>query len=93
MYKKICLKEGEIWQNVFQTKLLSRLSRKVCRLLSSPILLRKLTNSNKKLRHNMRVNFLNDIRRLNNINKGEPKLHLVIKEQHILCLTLIIFNN
>ena len=61
-----------------------------CHLLSSPILLCKLTNSNKKLRHNMRVNFLNDIRRLNNINKGEPKLHLVIKEQHILCLD---FNN
>ena len=38
----------------------------------------------------MRVNFLNDIRRLNNINKGEPKLHLVIKEQHILRLD---FNN
>ena len=28
---------------VFQTKLLSRLSHKVCRLLSSPVLLRKLT--------------------------------------------------
>ena len=38
----------------------------------------------------MRVNFLNDIRRLNNINKGEPKLHSVIKEQHILRLD---FNN
>ena len=36
----------------------------------------------------MRVNFLNDIRRLNNINIGEPKLHLVIKEQHILRLDL-----
>ena len=38
----------------------------------------------------MRVNFLNDIRRLNNINKVEPKLHLVVKEQHILHLD---FNN
>ena len=38
----------------------------------------------------MRVNFLNDFQRVNNINKGEPKLHLVVKEQHILCLD---FNN
>jgi len=74
----------------FQTKLLSPLSHKVCHLLSSPILLRKLTNNNKKLRHNMRANFLNDIQRLNNINKGEPKLHLVVKEQQILRLD---FNN
>ena len=31
-------------EKLFQTKLLSRLSHKVCRLLSSPVLLRKLTN-------------------------------------------------
>ena len=37
-YKKTCLKEGEVRQNVFLTKLLSH---KVCRLLSSPVLLRK----------------------------------------------------
>ena len=35
-YKKICLKECE-------TKFLSRLSHKVCRRLSSPVLLRKFT--------------------------------------------------
>ena len=28
-YRKICLKEGEVWRKVFQTKLLSRLSHKV----------------------------------------------------------------
>ena len=38
-YKKICLKEDEVWQ-----KLLSLLSLKVCCLLSSPVLLRKLTD-------------------------------------------------
>ena len=43
-YKKICLKESENWRKFFQTKLLSRLSHKVCRLLSSPVLLRKFTN-------------------------------------------------
>ena len=30
-------------EKLFQTKLLSRLSHKVCRLLSSPVLLRKFT--------------------------------------------------
>ena len=37
-------------ENLFQTKLLSRLSHKVCRLLSSPVLLRKFTNINRRLR-------------------------------------------
>ena len=32
-------------EKLFQTKLLSRLSHKVCRLLSSPVLLRKFTNA------------------------------------------------
>ena len=36
---KICLKEGEVWRKVVSNKLLSH---KVCRLLSSPIPLRKL---------------------------------------------------
>ena len=36
-------KEGEIWWNVFSTKLLSFLSHKVCHLPSSPILLHKFT--------------------------------------------------
>ena len=39
-YKKICLKESEVWRKVIQTKLLSRLSHKVCRLLPSPVQLR-----------------------------------------------------
>ena len=37
-------------ENLFQTKLLSRLSHKVCCLLSSPVLLRKFTNINRRLR-------------------------------------------
>ena len=43
-YKKICLKEFEVWQKVFETKLFSRLSYKVCHRLSSPVLLHKFTN-------------------------------------------------
>ena len=42
-YKKIYLKVKLRWK-FFQTKLLSRSSHKVCRLLSSPLLLRKFTN-------------------------------------------------
>ena len=43
-YKKICLKESDQFgEKLFQTKLLSRLSHKVCRHLSSPVLLRKFT--------------------------------------------------
>ena len=34
-------------EKLFQTKLLSRLSHKVCRLLPSPVLLRKFTIENK----------------------------------------------
>ena len=43
-YKKICLKESDGWRKVISNKLLSRLSHKVCRLLSSPVLLRKFTS-------------------------------------------------
>ena len=43
LYKEICLREREVWRKLFQTKLLSRLSHKVCRLLSSPVLLHKFT--------------------------------------------------
>ena len=42
LYNKIRLKE-RFGGKVFQTKLLSRLSHKVCCLLSSPVLLRKFT--------------------------------------------------
>ena len=38
----------------FQTKLLSRLSHKVCGLLSSPVLLRKLTTRQNRLRGRLR---------------------------------------
>ena len=41
------LLQNDLFQ-VFQTKLLSHLSNKVCRLLSSPVLLRKFTNTSKK---------------------------------------------
>ena len=40
LYKKICLKES-FGGKIFQTKLLSRLSHKVCCLLSFPVLLCK----------------------------------------------------
>ena len=40
----ICLKEGEVWQKVFLSKIFSFLSHKACCLLSSPVgLLRKFT--------------------------------------------------
>ena len=42
LYKKIYLKE-RFGGKIFQTKLLSRLSHKVCCLLSSPVLLCKFT--------------------------------------------------
>ena len=35
-------------EKLFQTKLLSRLSHKVCRLLSSPVLLRKFINKRQR---------------------------------------------
>ena len=44
VYKKTCLKEGEVRWKSFLTKLLSRLSHKVCCLLSRPVLMRKLNN-------------------------------------------------
>ena len=40
-HKKFCLKEDEVWQNFFLTKILSRLSHKVGCFFSSPVLLRK----------------------------------------------------
>ena len=43
VYKKICLRKVMFGGKLFQTKSLSRLSHKVCRLLSSPVLLRKFT--------------------------------------------------
>ena len=43
LLQKDLFKEGEVRRKIFETKLLSRLSHKVCGLLSSPVLLRKLT--------------------------------------------------
>ena len=42
-YKKICFRNVKFGKRFFQKKLLSRLSHKVCRRLSSPVLLRKFT--------------------------------------------------
>ena len=42
-YKKICFRNLNFGGRFFQTKLLSRLLHKVCRRLSSPVLLRKFT--------------------------------------------------
>ena len=41
LLQKICLKKSEVWRKVISTKLLSRSSQKVCRLLFSAVLLRK----------------------------------------------------
>ena len=38
-------------EKLFQTKLLSRLSHKVCRLLPSPVLLRKFTNNRRNCKN------------------------------------------
>ena len=43
LFQKICLKEGKGWWKFFSNMLLSRLSHKVRRLLSSPVLLRMRT--------------------------------------------------
>ena len=43
LYKKICLKESEVWRKVVSNKIIVTLVHKVCRLLSSPVLLRKCT--------------------------------------------------
>ena len=43
VYKNVCLKKSEVWQNFFLTQLQSRLSHKVCRLLFSAVLLCKFT--------------------------------------------------
>ena len=42
--KKIRFKENKVGEKLFQTKLLSRLSHKVCRLRSSPVMLHKFSN-------------------------------------------------
>ena len=46
-YKKICLKESDVWRKVIPN---TRLSHKVCRLLSSPVLLRKFTIDSEAMR-------------------------------------------
>ena len=43
-YKKICLKESEVWRKVISNKIVVTFSHKVYRLLFSPVLLRKFTN-------------------------------------------------
>ena len=43
MYKKTCLKEGKVRRKRFSNKIIITMSHKVCRLLSSPVRLRKLT--------------------------------------------------
>ena len=43
--KKFVQRKGKFDEKLFQTKLLSRLSHKICRLFSSPVLLRKFTKN------------------------------------------------
>ena len=56
---------------VFQTKL-SHLSNKVCRLLSSPVLLRKFTNTSKETR------LQGGVYPLHNRSAGVTKLYMII---------------
>ena len=50
-YKRMTLKEAEVWKKIFlKQKLLSRFWNKVCRLLSSAVLLRNVS-VNSKLQH------------------------------------------
>ena len=59
---------------VFLTKLLSRLSHKVCRLLSSPVLLRKLTNSANSVTYPLCILYFSVIiRRKRSKNGGDSK--------------------
>ena len=59
---------------VFLTKLLSRLSHKVCRLLSSPVLLRKLTNSANSVTYPLCILYFSVIiRRKRSQNGGDSK--------------------
>ena len=44
LQKDLFIGRVKFGEKILQTKLLSRLSHKVCRLLSSPVLLRKFTN-------------------------------------------------
>jgi len=44
LQKDLFIGRVKFGEKIFQTKLLSHLSHKVCRLLSSPVLLRKFTN-------------------------------------------------
>ena len=43
-YKKICLKESDVWRKVISNKIVVTVLTQGCRLLSSPVLLRKFTN-------------------------------------------------
>ena len=64
---------------VFLTKLSSRLSHKVCRLLSSPVLLRKLTNSASSVTYPLCILYFSIIiRRKRSQNGGDSKapIHL-----------------
>ena len=53
-------------EKLFQTKLLSRLSHKACRLLSFPVLLRNFTNNNLSLSRTGTSPYLRSIMRVTN---------------------------
>ena len=58
---KTCLKKDEVWGKFFQTKLVSRLSHKICRCFCSPVLLHKFTNNVKKNRGNFLFSWLHKL--------------------------------
>ena len=65
------LLQNDLFQ-VFQTELLSHLSNKVCRLLSSPVLSRKFTNTSKETR------LQGGVYPLRNRSAGVTKLYMII---------------
>ena len=49
-HKKICLKKSDVWRKFISNKIIVTLVTQGCCLLSSPVLLRKFTNINRRLR-------------------------------------------
>ena len=78
VYKNVCLKKGEVWQNFFLTQLQSRLSHKVCRLLFTAVLLCKFTITGFPLQRVSQV--------------GHTKLNPCGEEKFLLLFNLYLFR-
>ena len=71
LQKRSVSRKVKFGEKLFQTKLLSHLSNKVCRLLSSPVLLRKFTNTSKETR------LQGGVYPLHNRGAGVTKLYMI----------------